>query len=342
MAVNKRKSLSEKEHCVYRYVENGSGKILYVGKTNSSLRARVCAHRYEEQFQIQKPFHVEYIVLENEVETDSVEKFFINKWKPPLNVKDKVFGLSEVIATEMERIKWRSYSDYENERQSSPVIKKLSAQANINSQFLYSLLMADSSNKFAFPYLVTDVSFLYVDDRECSIISKEVIPGSGGYTYTLLDGARDYIQKHHCEIEASIWMPVLLVCKMTDDEELKYSVYMQQLEFCNEIDAFADNGYEDSNSAYRYNFRTEYPGADVYFPFSTLFDGAPYTNLKNRVLNGEISSFSYETEMPRIKDKISECLLEFVYNLKTPVVTNELITTKNLLRESLEFCGEYL
>lgn len=332
MLENKRKNVNEKDHCVYRYVENGSSKVLYVGKTNSSLRARICAHRYEEQFQLQNPFRVEYIPLENEVETDSVEKFFINKWKPPLNIKDNVSGLAKVISTEMENLKWRSYECYESERRSAPVIKKQVSIANMNSLFLYYIVLANQSS-FSFPYLISDVSFLNGDCVEKELIDKSVEPCFGGYRYTLKAGAKEYIQDHFYEIEQCIWSPVLTICKMTDDEELRYSVIIQQLDFCSEIDAFAKDGFENENSVYRYNFRTEYPGADTYFPFVALFDGSPYTSIKDRAFSGDISSFSYEMEMPRIKQEIAANFMDFVYGLETPVVSQELLMCSKLLKQ---------
>lgn len=334
MSSNKRKALNEKEYCVYRYVENGSGRVLYVGKTNSSLRARVCAHRYEEQFQVQKPFHIEYIVLDNKVETDSVEKFFINKWKPPLNVKDNVAGLADVISSEMENIEWRSYECYENERRSPLVIKKHVDLANMNALFLLYASTADSSNKFAFPYLISDTSFLQDEISDKPLLCKEIVPGSGGYIYTLQSTqAKEYVVNHCSQIETSIWEPVLNVCKMTDDEELRYSVFLRQFEFCEEIDVFAKDGYENDSSIYRYNFRTEYPGADVYYPFTALFDGSPYISLDRRTISGDISTFAYEQEMPRIREQIGEDFLNFIYQLKTPVVSKELVVARRRLNE---------
>ena len=59
---------NKEEHYVYRYVLNDTGEIIYVGKTDASLRQRIEAHLTEPKF---RPYigrwQVEFIKLANSV-----------------------------------------------------------------------------------------------------------------------------------------------------------------------------------------------------------------------------------------------------------------------------------
>lgn len=304
------------EYYVYRYVENGTGRILYVGKTNCSLRARILAHRYEERFQKAPDFHVEYVKLSNEVETDCVEKFLINKWKPPLNIKDKVLGQTPFIS--LENLKWIPYEEYEKSLMNPTTIKKTVEEANRTAVFFHSA-MQSVEGQFVVPFCCSGIQIKH-DELKEDIAEKEVFPCLGGYRYTLKPNIMQVLINHQYEIECSIWSPVLCICNMTDDEELHYSILMQQKDFGDQIDRFAKNGFEDENSLYRFDFRTEYPGGDIYLPFCRVFDDAPKINKQTGQMSGEISSWTYDQEMPLCKEELNKNIIRFAYSL--PVVHN--------------------
>lgn len=310
-----------KEFCVYRYVENATGKVIYVGKTNSSLRARVTAHRYETAFQKANPFHVEYIELSNSVETDCIEKFLINKWKPPINEKDNISGLTASIS--LENLKWISYSEYEKTYKNPKAVKKVIQEANKNAIFFHEALSArEDGDQFVVPFCGAGISIEH-DGISENIAELEVFPCLGGYRHTLKPNMYEELHKHMYEIEYSIWSPVLSVCNMTDDEELLYSIYMQQIEFGEQIDNFANNGFEDENSLYQCDFHAEYPGGDIYLPYQRVFDNFPRINSISRTISGEINQFTYEQEMPYCKNELNKQIISFVYGLKDSVLLSD-------------------
>ena len=315
----------EKEHCVYRYVENKTGKVIYVGKTNSSLRARITAHRYEKGFQKANDFYVEYIRLSNTVETDCVEKFFINKWKPELNSKDKVSGISDIIAKEMDHLEWTSYKEYEKTYRNPVAIKNTIAAANQKAEFLKTALIYGDTGYFV-SSMMDGSLYLPFPDSEKAITKKEVTPCFGGYKYVLDDGIYEELEKYKEQIEAEIWLPSLLVCEMTEEEELMFSIINKQIEFGEELETFSLSGYEDDKSLYRYNFQSKFPGSTVLTPFRNVFDGPVYINKESSCINGEINPCTYEEQMPLSRREVSRNILSFAYQLKTPIVSQKLVS----------------
>lgn len=103
------------EYCVYRYVLVPTGEVIYVGKTDASLKQRIDAHEREDKFQPFRGFwKVEFVRLTNKVETDVAERFLINQLKPVLNEKDKITGLSERIDISLPE--WIPYEDRTGEK----------------------------------------------------------------------------------------------------------------------------------------------------------------------------------------------------------------------------------
>lgn len=325
----KRKCEKDREYCVYRYINSSTSQIYYVGKTNSSLRARVTAHRYEEKFQNINNYSVEYISLSNAIETDSVEKFLINKWKPILNTKDKVFGFSSILESEMNSLQWIPYEIYEKRLRNSKTVKNAVKRSNDLVSFFHATLLANG-NYFTFPFLITE-AIPIPGTNIYGISEQDVVSCREGYRYKVRHGVRDLIELHKEEIEAELWLPSLNLCKMTDDEELIYSILMQQIEFGDRISLFAKNGYEDENSLYRFNFRSEYPGGDIYLPYEMIFDGNPLIDTKSRTISGDINQFSFEEEMPLIKKNISKKIISFAYEM-----AERIVEPRSILRQAFE------
>jgi excinuclease UvrABC nuclease subunit len=73
---------------IYKYVYNN--KIIYIGKSDSSIYNRIKTHINEDKFQpYLKECKIYYFVTSNPAETKVYETYLIDKYKPILNVIDK-------------------------------------------------------------------------------------------------------------------------------------------------------------------------------------------------------------------------------------------------------------
>lgn len=101
-----------KEHGVYKFVEKESGRIVYIGKSNSSIDNRIIAHLsgrgLDEKFRKYKgKCDIFTAILPNSVETDLIERALINEFKPELNVVDNLPGTSNLI--KVDNIEWKAW-----------------------------------------------------------------------------------------------------------------------------------------------------------------------------------------------------------------------------------------
>lgn len=181
---------NKQEHYVYRYVLNDTQEIIYVGKTDASLKQRIDAHEVEPKFQ---PYlgrwRVEFIELANSVETDIVEKFLINSLKPPINEKDCVSGITNMYINLPE---WRPYSEYEARLQWNRK-EANRAQAAKLCEVLKSIAQAEG-NKIILPDIFTAPVYFRGEIKE--LFDKEVHAESAGYVYILLPGAHKFVAAH--------------------------------------------------------------------------------------------------------------------------------------------------
>jgi excinuclease UvrABC nuclease subunit len=97
---NKAKEATGKS-CVYKYVYND--EIIYIGKSDISLCARLNCHKTEVKF---KPYIKEskiyYAELSNPAMSTIFETYLINKYKPILNVSMKYSGEVKIEIPEPE------------------------------------------------------------------------------------------------------------------------------------------------------------------------------------------------------------------------------------------------
>lgn len=120
---------------IYKYVDRRSDEIIYIGKSNSSIKSRIWGHSSEEKFQ---PYltdcDIYTIELPNSVEIDLLEKALINQYKPILNDIDNLEGFSGVIQiNEPEWIKYENTKD-EKEKDWTTISSRLGIEA---AQYLY-------------------------------------------------------------------------------------------------------------------------------------------------------------------------------------------------------------
>lgn len=190
----------KQEHYVYRYVLNDTQEIIYIGKTDASLKQRIDAHEGEPKFQ---PYlgrwRVEFIELANSVETDIVEKFLINSLKPPINEKDCVSGVTNMCINLPE---WRPYSEYEAKMQRNR--KEVNrAQVAKLCEVLKGIVKTDS-NKIILSNIFTTPIYFRGEIKE--LFDKEVRAEPAGYAYTLLPGAQKFVTAHIYQMCADAFM----------------------------------------------------------------------------------------------------------------------------------------
>lgn len=94
------------EYVIYKYVYHG--EIIYIGKSDYSLKGRIAAHSNEEKFQ---PFldssKVYFFNCNNPAETAIYELILINKYKPVLNSSMKYYNTRTF---DIEEPKWHKLS----------------------------------------------------------------------------------------------------------------------------------------------------------------------------------------------------------------------------------------
>ena len=110
-----------KERGIYKYVDRDTGEIIYIGKSNSSIKSRINSHKRETKF---LPYigrcDVFIITLHNNVEIDILERALINKYKPKLNEIDVYPVSSNYI--KIDEPEWNLYIEESRKRNIS--IKK--------------------------------------------------------------------------------------------------------------------------------------------------------------------------------------------------------------------------
>lgn len=115
------------KQCVYKYIYKDS--IIYIGKTDSSLKQRIKEHSKEEKFyKYLSDVKIYFIKLRNKAETSFMETYLINKYKPVLNVTDVYDGDSGINIDEPE---WIEYSENDSRIVSNDAITALRGLRNI-------------------------------------------------------------------------------------------------------------------------------------------------------------------------------------------------------------------
>lgn len=229
-----------REFYVYRYTNKKTNEVVYIGKTNCSLKARINAHKREESF---APYDcdVDFIKLSNEVETDSVEKFLINYYKPCINLKDKVPFLTESI--EMSGLNWEPYSVYLSGLKTNLQRKNIVKKQALKQTYIYEKLeeafyLGESSITLPF----VDIS-LPMLDSPFNWSEKEVSSVPGGYLFTILKGAKETFESNRNEILASIWMPVVSMWDISNENSLNFFKVECALEILKLMKGFAYDGF---------------------------------------------------------------------------------------------------
>lgn len=107
---------SPKGFILYRiWYEN---HLVYVGRTKQPLQSRIRGHMFNKPMHRAINIHnvtkIEYTELQTEADMNLYEIYFINLWKPPLNVDDKAkddltITLSELVWKQFVPKNWEDW-----------------------------------------------------------------------------------------------------------------------------------------------------------------------------------------------------------------------------------------
>lgn len=305
---------SSRDKAVYRYFLKGTNTIVYVGKTNSSVRARVVAHRYEKKFQDLGEFDIEYVELSNKVETDCVEKFLINLWKPILNDKDNVDGLTKNIS--VENLKWLPYDDYIGNGLSDRQYEKALSSANNRTNVLLNVVNLMLKDPDAKEYISSScneqVEFDFGLEKK-RVFEPTVETVGGFFKYTFNQSAIDEVMICAGQILSEIWLPFLQNCKMTDDEELAFSLLMEEYDFAERLEEFANNGFEDEKSISRFEMVFDRVSQQTLEDYKEVFADDPVI-LRSRC-SVYVNSDNFYNNLLLCKEKTGEKVLDLARRL---------------------------
>lgn len=84
--------------------------IVYVGRTKQPLQARMHGHMFNapkhRSIDIHNVSKIEYTMLPTEADMNLYEIYFINLWKPPLNVDDKA---RDELTIHLDDLEWTAF-----------------------------------------------------------------------------------------------------------------------------------------------------------------------------------------------------------------------------------------
>ena len=228
---------AKREFYVYRYTEKKTKSVVYVGKTNCSLKARINAHKREQWF---APYdcYVEYVKLSNEVETDSVEKFLINYYKPCINLKDKVPFVTQEI--NLSGLDWHPYEEYlesiKIEKGQYHVLKNEALKQAYVLEQLEEALM-NEREEIILPFVAIQLPTF---NGTLDFSELEVKKEKNGYVHKIKKTVGKEIEEKYNEILACIWMPV---ATLNDQGADGLVLFENAMELFADMTEFAKNGY---------------------------------------------------------------------------------------------------
>lgn len=84
--------------------------IAYLGRTKQPLQARIRGHIFQKPMHklilIQNVTKIEYTELQSEADMNLYEIYYINLWKPPLNVDDKA---RDELSIRLPELAWKEF-----------------------------------------------------------------------------------------------------------------------------------------------------------------------------------------------------------------------------------------
>lgn len=151
-------------HAIYKYTYNT--EIIYIGKTDANLDARIKAHSKELKFEKYNGAEISFFKCSNSTETTVFEKLLINKYQPLLNSIDRH---DDCMAIHFIEPVWEPYG---------VLVPQV---CNTNEHKVYS-----SSRDCVVDNIVNAIQTLLLEatDIECKLIQTLIKQHSLPYTYT--------------------------------------------------------------------------------------------------------------------------------------------------------------
>lgn len=295
-----------REHGVYRYLTKDN-QYLYVGKTDRSIRSRIVAHKIEPKFQNLPEYKVEYVILSNAVESDCIEKFLINKYKPILNDKDKVSGLTADI--NIENLKWRPYETYEFKKNES--FSRNVTMAKQQYQYLQAIMNCNEDGYFHFTQMSN--LLLPIKDEYLVLSDKNSCFDGKGYVFKINEDELAQVKENYYRIVADIFTPVLNRMEMNEDDELSYSIISSAIEFGESVDRFANNGFVDERSYEQYIMSFDNTEQEILDCYREIFAEQPW--ISKNVNFAEIPSDLYFRYINFCKENAAKMMLPLLEKL---------------------------
>lgn len=210
------------EYYVYRYTDKASKRVVYIGKTDHSLRSRILAHKKEASFK-DYDCDIDFVRLANSVETDSVEKLLINYYKPAINIKDKTDGFTEGLILPL--LNWIPYELYQSKRKSSEDdYKQALYSAQVDTELIYAAIDCNHDNNMVVstkhPHLT---GLLKYKDKKLIVLDKEVTKKGEIYEEVLRPKACRFIDEHFHELLFESWKEVVCISSGHLDEKILVS-----------------------------------------------------------------------------------------------------------------------
>lgn len=99
--------------------------IVYLGRTMQPLQNRIRGHLFKKPMHraicIEQVSKIEYATFQSEADMFLYEIYFINKWKPPLNVDDKA---ADELTIALPEVKWEVFTTHLWEKWKSEIAAK--------------------------------------------------------------------------------------------------------------------------------------------------------------------------------------------------------------------------
>lgn len=237
-----------RDYCVYRYTLRETGEVIYIGKTDNSLKQRVDAHAKEENF---APYiglwDIDYLELQNNTETDIIEKYLINLYKPILNTKDNVSGFTNMSITLPE---WKPYSVYETDRKHATevLIKQALRQAKLDDTFLCTAY-GNRETPFTLDFYhcgcIAGISFATKNVIQSERIEEDLLHRKvKHHEYIYTPQNTEYLEQHFEELEELCFRPVALLWDFNEEDRQKLDVLTECSQILEDMLLFAKDKFQ--------------------------------------------------------------------------------------------------
>ena len=217
-----------RDYCVYRYTLRETGEVIYIGKTDASLKQRIDAHQKEDNF---APYlglwDIDYLELQNNTETDIIEKYLINYYKPILNTKDNVTGFTNMSITLPD---WKPYAVYEAD--GARTVMAVDRCKEFTLDFYHNGQIAGMS--------FSKQDIIQSTKKEEDLLHRPVMK----HVYTYEPQNIEYLEKHFEEIEEKCFYPVAILWDFQEEQRQYLDILTEVSQMIEDLKRFASEGFQ--------------------------------------------------------------------------------------------------